>query len=127
MMKRVILTGLVLMASMAAMAQTTTDDGTRVVLPLEAQNCKLPSAPPPIPDVPVKEDLIKAQKLIKSFQAEMEVYRSCLNEDSANPELTAGNQQAISNAHDYSVDMETRVAEMFNVALRAYKANQASN
>jgi hypothetical protein len=127
MMKRVILTGLVLTASMAAMAQTLTDDGTRVVLPLETQSCNLPSAPPPIPEVPVKEDLLKAQKLIKVFQTEMEVYRACLDEDSGSPELTAGNQQAISNAHDYSVDMETRVAQMFNEALRAYKASQATN
>ena len=51
----------------------------------------------------------------------------CLEKDQDSPDLTWGNQQAIANAYDYSVDMETRVAEMFNEALRAYKAAQAGN
>ncbi len=126
-MKKFILTGLALVLSMAASAQDDTDDGTRVVLPIETQQCNLPSAPPPIPEVPVKEDLIKAQKLVKKFQEEVADYRACLEKDQDSPDLTWGNQQAIANAYDYSVDMETRVAEMFNEALRAYKAAQAGN
>ena len=125
MMKRVIFTGLVLMVSMAAMAQEIMDDGSKVRLPLEAQLCKLPSAPAPIPEVPEKPDLLKAQKAIKLFQAEMENYRFCLDEDSDDKSLSSGNLQAISNAHNYSVDMEERVAGMFNTAVRAYKANLA--
>ena len=125
MMKRVIFTGLVLMVSMAATAQEVMKDGSRVILPLEAQQCDLPSAPAPIPEVPEKADLLKAQKEVKQFQADMEVYRSCVNMDSDNDELSAGNRQAISNAHNYAVDMEERVAGMFNEAVRAYKANQA--
>ena len=54
MMKKVIITVLALMVSMTAMAQEVMEDGSRVVLPLEAQACDLPSAPPPIPEVPVK-------------------------------------------------------------------------
>lgn len=126
-MKKVILTGLALMFSMTAIAQQDMDDGTRVVLPIEAQQCNLPAAPPPIPEVPVKDDLIKAQKLIKKFQEDVAVYRACLEKDQDSPDLTLGNQQAIANAYDYSVDMETRVAEMFNEALRTYKAAQAGN
>jgi hypothetical protein len=126
-MKRVILTGLVLMVSMAAMAQEVMDDGSRVVLPLEAQQCNLPSAPPPIAEVPTKDDLLKAQKHVKQFQADMVVYRDCVNKDLTSDELSSGNKQAISNAHNYSVDMEERVASMFNDAVRAYKANQAKN
>ena len=127
MMKKVILTGLALIFSMAANAQEGADDAIRVVLPIEAQQCKLPSAPPPIPEAPVKDDLIQAQKKIKLFQEDVAVYRACLEKDKDSPDLTWGNQQAISNAYDYSVDMETRVAEMFNEALRAYKAAQAGN
>lgn len=127
MMKRVIFTGLVLMFSMTAMAQEIMDDGSRVILPLEAQQCKLPSAPAPIPEIPEKADLLKAQKAIKQFQADMEIYRTCLDEDSDNDELSSGNNVAIANAHNYSVDMEERVAGMFNKAVRAYKANQAKN
>ena len=124
-MKRIIFTGLVLAVSMTAVAQDVMQDGSRVILPLEAQACSLPSAPPPIPDPPVKEDLLKAQKFIKQFQGDMEVYRSCIDKDVASGEMSQGNLQAISNAHDYSVDMEERVAAMFNEALRAYKANTA--
>jgi len=127
MMKRVILTGLVLTVSMAAMAQDVMDDGSRVILPLAAQQCDLPSAPAPIPEVPEKADLLKAQKEIKIFQAEMEVYRNCVDEDIDSDELSSGNRQAISNAHNYSVDMEERVAGMFNEAVRAYKANLAKD
>ena len=126
-MKKMIFTGLALMISMTAMAQQDTlDDGSRVVLPLEAQACNLPSAPPPIPEVPVKEDLLKAQKYVKQFQADMADYRACIDKDTGSGELTLGNQQAILSAHDYSVEMEERVAAMFNEALRAYKASLAS-
>jgi hypothetical protein len=101
------------------------DDGSVVVLPLEAQSCNLPSAPPPIPDPPLKEDLLNAQKLVKQFQADMAVYRECVNKDADSGELSKGNLMAIGNAHDYSVDMEERVAAMFNDALKTYKANLA--
>ena len=125
-MKRVIFTSLVLMVSMTALAQELMEDGSRVVLPLEVQQCDLPSAPAPIPEVPQMEDLLKAQKGVKLFQTEMEVYRTCLNQDADSDELSTGNLQAISNAHNYSVDMEERVAGMFNEAVREYKANQAN-
>ena len=126
-MIKVICASLVLMASMTAMAQDEMEDGSKVVLPVEAQQCALPSAPPPIPEEAIKEDLLKAQKNVKQFQADMEVYRTCINKDVDSGELTAGNQAAISNAHNYSVDMESRVADMFNEAVRAYKARQANN
>ncbi len=122
-MKKVVFTGLVLMVSMTAMAQDVMTDGSNVILPLSAQQCNLPSAPAPIPEIPEKADLMKAQKSIKVFQVDMEDYRTCLNKDIDSGELSTGNQQAISNAHNYSVDMEERVAAMFNEAVRAYKAN----
>lgn len=127
MMKKIIFTGLALMVSMTAMAQQDmADDGSRVVLPLQAQACTLPSAPPPIPESPVKEDLLKAQKYVKAFQANMADYRTCIDKDAGSTELTWGNQQAILGAHDYSVEMEERVAAMFNEAVRAYKASIAT-
>jgi hypothetical protein len=113
-----------LLVSMTAMAQETMDDGSRVILPVEAQQCNLPSAPAPIPEVPVMEDLLKTQQQIKLFQADMETYRTCINKDGDSDELSPGNRQAIANAHNYSVEMEERVAEMFNAAVRAYKASQ---
>ena len=126
-MKRVIFTGLVLMVSMAAVAQDVMEDGSRVVLPIEAQQCDLASAPPPIPESPEKAELIAAQKHVKQFQVDMETYRACVNKDAESEELSSGNKQAISNAHNYSVEMEERVAAMFNDAVRAWKASQANN
>ena len=127
MMNKVIFAGLALAVSMSALAQEVVEDGTMVILPIEAQECALPSAPPPIPDNAEKADLLKAQKNVKQFQADMQVYRDCVNQYNDSPEVTLGNKQAISNAHNYSVDMEERVAAMFNEAVRAYKARQAQN
>jgi len=134
-MKKVLITGLVLMVSTTAMAQDVMDDGSKVLLPLEVQQCNLPTAPPPIPEVPIKEDLLKAQKLVKQFQTDLGDYRLCIDPGYAdattqegrtcNPEYSQGNCAAIDNAINYSVDMEKRVAEMFNQAVRAYKASLA--
>ena len=127
MMKRVIFAGLILMVSISAMAQESAGDGSMVILPVEAQQCALPSAPPPIPEQAEKEDLLKAQKFIKQFQADMQTYRDCVNQYAEGPEVSEGNQVAISNAHNYSVEMEERVAAMFNEAVRDYKARNAKN
>ncbi len=133
-MKRVFIAGLMLMASMAAFSQEEVmDDGSRVVLPLDVQSCNLPSAPPPIPESPTKDDMLTAQKHVKQFQADMLVYRTCLGvETEAKLEalkdqegLSMGNVEAIYKAYDYSVSMEERVATMFNDSLQVYKASMA--
>jgi hypothetical protein len=124
-MKKLFFAGLALVVSTVAMAEEVMDDGSIVVLPLEAQECVLPSAPPPIPEAAEKEDLLKAQKLVKAFQADMQTYRDCVNQFNDSPDVTKGNIQAITNAHNYSVGMEERVANMFNEAVKAYKARQA--
>ena len=126
-MKRVIFTSVMLAVSMTVMAQDVMEDGSMVVLPVEAQQCRLPSAPAPIPEVPEKADLLKAQKNVKQFQTDMAGYRDCVDEEADNSDLSSGNRQAISNAHNYSVDMEERVAAMFNEAVRSYKANAVKN
>ena len=126
-MKRVIFAGLVLMVSISAMAEEVAGDGSLVILPVEAQECALPSAPPPIPEQAEKEDLLKAQKFVKKFQTDMQTYRDCVNQYADSPDVTQGNLMAISNAHNYSVDMEERVATMFNEAVRDYKARNAKN
>ncbi len=126
-MKTIFFASLALIVSMAASAQEVMDDGSMVILPVEAQNCVLPSAPPPIPEDADKAQLIEAQKLVKGFQADMQSYRDCVNQYADSPDVTKGNIQAISNAHNYSVDMEERVANMFNEAVRAYKARQAAS
>lgn len=130
-MKKHIFTGLVIMAFGLVFVQQVVakemPDRSMVVLPLQSQHCDIPSAPPPIPEIPEKSDLMAAQKGVKTFQTDMVVYRECINHDVLSKELTDGNRQAITNAHNYSVDMEERVAGMFNEAVRAYKANLAKD
>lgn len=134
MMRKIIFALLVMMTSMVAVAQEDVmEDGSRVILPLDLQGCKVPYAPPPIPENAAKEDLLKAKKLITEFQGEMLVYRTCMGVEteekldsiSGRTELTQGNVQAILTAYDYSVTKEEQVANAFNDALRAYKAGLA--
>ena len=134
MMKEIMIAVLVLMTSIVAQAQEEAmEDGSRVVLPLDLQTCRVPNAPPPIPEGAVKEDLLKAKKLISEFQAEMLVYRTCLGVETEEkldglemkPGLSDGNVMAILSAYDDSVTKEEQVATAFNEALRAYKAGLA--
>ena len=132
-MKNIFLKGFVSMAFGLVLVQGAFAQkvSSVVVLPIESQSCSLPSAPAAIPDDASKEDLLSAQQNVKDFQAAMVGYRECINlhkspEELANDaELTAGNRQAITEAHNYSVDMEERVADMFNEAVRAYQAGLA--
>lgn len=133
MMKRIIIAVLALTASMTTLAQEVMDDGSKIVLPIDLQSCKVPNAPPPIPEEAGKEELLNAKKLITEFQGEMLVYRTCMGveteekldglEDKTG--LTQGNVMAILSAYDYSVTKEEQVATAFNNALKVYKANLA--
>lgn len=133
-MNRMIFAVLLLMTSIVALAQEEVmEDGSRVVLPLDLQSCKVPNAPPPIPENAAKEDLLKAKKLITEFQGEMLVYRTCLGVETEEKldgledkqGLSQGEKVAILGAYDYSVTKEEQVAAAFNTALRAYKAGLA--
>ena len=124
MKKIIILTVLVTMfVSTGMFAQT--DDESVVILPLEAQTCNLPVAPARIPEDASYDDLAKAKGNVVSFQTAMVEYRECIDAAAKVSNLTDGNNLAITNAHNYSVEMEERIAEQFNVAVRAYKARQA--
>ena len=115
---------LALAMSSAAIAQ---EDGSDIVLPLEAQTCDLPSAPARIPDDASYDDLVAAKGKVGEFQQELATYRECLDGATDEEALTDGNRIALNQAHNYSVEMEERVAEQFNVAVRSYKARQAEN
>ncbi len=106
----------------AAQAQ---EDGTQIVLPLEAQTCNLPSAPARIPEEATYDDLVTAKGNVSKFQGALMTYRECLDAASGADDLTDGNQLALTQAYNYSVEMEERVAEQFNTAVRAYKAREA--
>jgi len=109
----------------AGVAVAQTDDDSEVILPLEAQTCNLPAAPAKIPEDADYAALGKAKGNVVEFQSVMETYRECLDSAKGSPGLTDGNEMALVNAHNYSVEMEERVAEQFNAAVRTYKARQA--
>jgi len=134
MMKKIIFAALVLMTSTVSLAQEDVlEDGSKVVLPIELQSCKVPHSPPPIPEDAAKEDLLKAKKLITEFQGEMLVYRTCLGVEteekidglSEKEGLSQGNVMAILSAYDYSVTKEKQITTAFNEALKVYKAGLA--
>jgi hypothetical protein len=83
---------------------------SEVVLPFDAQKCILPASPDKIPEEATLEDLKAAKAQVGEFQAKTE----------------EGNTQAIVNTYNYSVEMEERVANRFNEAVREYKERQAA-
>ncbi len=98
----------------------------QVVLPAAAQKCILPASPDKIPDDASYDQLKEAKAQIMDFQATVVVFRECLHEAEENPDNTEGNKQAIISSFNYSVDMEERIAERFNQAIRSYKQRTAS-
>lgn len=116
------LAGAMLLTAQPALAQAA--DGSAVLLPLEAQTCNLPAAPARIPEDASYDQLLKAKDNVATFQQQLGEYRSCLDKSKDSTELTDGNQVALTQAYNYSVEMEERVAEQFNVAVRAFKARQ---
>ena len=96
------------------------------VLPDDAQKCGLPASPDAIPEDATYDDLLKAKKQIAIFQGEIESFRTCLTAADKNPDNTPGNTAAIVSSHNYSVEMEERVAERFNAAVRGYKERKAA-
>jgi hypothetical protein len=97
-----------------------------VVLPADAQKCVLPASPDKIPDEATLDDLKAAKAQVGEFQARMIDFRACLDAANANPDNTPGNGQAIVNSYNYSVEMEERVANRFNEAVREDKERQAA-
>ena len=97
-----------------------------VVLPDDAQKCVLPASPDAIPADASLDQLKEAKAQIAVFQTEVLTFRECLDAAQENPSNTEGNKQAIISSFNYSVDMEERIAERFNEAIRSYKARQAN-
>jgi len=97
-----------------------------VVLPEDAQQCILPAAPDAIPEGATLDQLKAAKADVAKFQAAVMTFRDCLAVAEENPANTAGNKQAIIDSYNYSVEMEERVANRFNEAVRAYKEAKAA-
>ena len=109
-----------------AMAQSEEED-YEIVLPDAAQKCVLPAAPDAIPEDATYDQLVAAKGDVSTFQTSLETYRACLKEaEDSGEDLTAGNKQALISSYNYSVDMEERVAQRFNEAVRSYKERNPS-
>jgi len=118
-----ILTATLLLSS-AQVLIAQEDADYEVVLPEAAQSCVLPTAPDTIPENANREQLLAAKKAVGDFQGAIESYRSCLS-DAESEDITPGNKQAIIASYNYSVEMEERVANRFNEAVRAFNANKS--
>ncbi len=121
---------LVLAASLSlniAVAQDAAEEDYTVVLPEAAQACVLPASPDSIAPEATYDELIVAKQQVADFQAALGVYRECMQNAETGAELTAGNKQAMVASYNYSVDMEERVAQRFNDAVRSYKERNPSN
>lgn len=95
-----------------------------VELSVAAQQCERPATPPALPGNADYEDLRRAKKSILQLQQALLVYRNCLDHSGLLPDQTHGNLVALNRAHNESVDLEQRVADEFNAALRTYKTGQ---
>jgi hypothetical protein len=93
-----------------------------IELPFAAQKCVLPVAPPPSQET-TYDALISGRERMKAFQQKIVTYRKCLDSTRNDEGLTTGNDLALTNAYNYSVEMEERVAENFNKAVREYNAS----
>ena len=113
-------------AVLAANIVVAEDDADMVVLPPDAQKCVLPASPDAIPEDADRDQLLAAKGDVKTFQEKVTAFRACLDAANANPDNTPGNKQAIVDSYNYSVEMEERVANRFNEAVRDYKARQAA-
>ena len=124
-MKNILFATTLTLTMLAGQLNAQTADESAVILPLEAQTCNLPVAPSRIPEDADYDALAVAKGNVTEFQSEMVAYRECLVGSKFNVNLTDGNNVALNNAHNYSVEMEERIAEQFNLAVRAYKARKA--
>jgi hypothetical protein len=113
--------------ALAANFAVAQDEASVVILPPDAQKCVLPASPDAIPEDANRDQLMAAKNDVKTFQEKVTTFRACLDEASANPDNTPGNKQAIVESYNYSVEMEERVANRFNEAVREYKARQAAD
>jgi hypothetical protein len=122
--KRVLI--LIVAAFLVSTAYAQSDD-MEVVLPEQAQSCVLPSAPDAIAEDADYDRLVAAKGDVANFQTMLLTYRDCLQDAEDDKDLTEGNRQAMTASYNFSVDMEERVAERFNAAVRSYKERNPSN
>lgn len=75
-----------------------------------------------------KDDMLAAQKSVKDYQASLQAYRDCLDQENAGlaeDDPAAQELKVLNNGrYDASVDAEEAVVARFNEQVRTYLANQ---
>jgi len=95
---------------------------------LPGANCSYNATTPIIPDgnIATQDELISAQKRIKAYQESLLDFRECLIEVEKSLDPEAEDYQSIKDAlldrSNASIDVEEKVAEEFNTAIRTYKS-----
>lgn len=88
--------------------------------------CSYPEVPKDLPsgDTESQEEMVVAQKAVKSFVAEMEAYLACLDTDieALGAEATDEHRLIRDKRYNAAVDVMDATAAQFNEAVRAYKA-----
>lgn len=77
-----------------------------------------------------EEELVAAIAVFKEFQAALEEYRTCLEDDfnSLDEEAQTEERRDLHNRrHDASVDRETQLAELLNEQIRKWRAANQSD
>jgi len=76
------------------------------------------------------EAMVKSQQDVKSYQAQAEVYRQCLQEqeieDQEDGEISEEDKAARLAAYNGMVDEETALAESWNTEIREFKSRESS-
>jgi hypothetical protein len=108
------------------------------VAPASLATCNYPHTPGQFPDgtTATLEEMVTAQKAVKQFMTDMDVYLKCVDEE--NPPAPAGTaltddqkkeqvarEKVRVQKHNAAVSDEESVAERFNVQLHAFKDKQA--
>lgn len=125
-MKRILVFIASAVIACAVQAQDENTEDYEVVLPADAQKCVLPASPDAIPENATLDQLKVAKQQVGEFQTKVTDFRDCLAKAEENPDNTPGNKQAIVESYNYSVEMEERVANRFNDAVRDYKERKAA-
>lgn len=125
----IFLPAMLMVFSGAAISEQAETEAAEATDTTASEVCDMPAAPI-IPDgnVASEDELIAAQKAMKMYQESLGTYRECLDglQSAVDLEAEDGEAKAALILADYnaSVDSEAKIAEEFNVAVRAFKTRQ---
>ena len=108
------------------------------VLPVLAyEQCQLPDSPTIGDNLGMAEaELLKTQKLVKDFIARVDGYLACSEREQAKAQALAlrsslpfskGEQDIWNQRYNDGIDAQTRVADLFNAQVKAWRAHQADS